>query len=1304
MLRPAFRGPDPRFDDAFRELSGQEWIDLQRDETLDTTFLEVDRNLHPRLLDYFRTARPGDLDDAASRLGDGLRIEIEQRPLRDISVELVDAAVRMLPPTAASRVWDELTRRLAADDGWAMATGLTSWLLGENGAVASETHPLQAAVRAVLTAVVTHTTPFERSTQHWTLIKATLANEPNPVVRAWLQERAGAFDLVGSSPEVISAAAARLPDVLGDFAAGKAGQDRAEQVAASYLAALEAIVEAFDEVPTLASVVEADSNRVDPAELALAVGACLEAIDPFLREEVRPFVRSLRARAFAAEGRYDDAVGHIEGTSISSPEPGQRTVQRWLDWVAPTRIDYRFLLEETRLVPALVDGRRPAPRSIDLPRLIANLDLIDAERYASALLEERLARGVVSAPELEPFVVRSYRPAEDFACVAHRATPQLFVTVALGWLALGQPDAALQGLKAWQDGAYRTGRDPETLRAAEVASLAIARRMRLTDSGATLVSQYANSSNPDDFSIGLPIVALTRGLSEQVRDSLASEWPSLWWRCQVTVRYERFSAVHELALPSWESLPPPPYTHLTAIEAARVLDAVEGSRVFGTPIDSIEAFPAQEWASHHPRETEAGARLGLRAAALGVLQVDGGPTPEPSSVDDLGSMVGAWATALGDRRMADLALDEGELLALRMPEDATKLLEFARGRYATSGDLVGELIASICIGIAAANAGHPASAPLVIERLQDSYERTRQSLPESRLPASTDIVEAARKENMAVLDTLGTDPWAPWIRRLYLVFARASAGGPVPNLTPGPRAETPTELLFDVYAGLGEPAPQSNRLATLIALVVPFAFLLALIAAGAGFTGWPWWAVAAIVLVGLVLVTALFLAVGRLRGTLEADLHALSLVSLDITPTDGIAGRSSATDARSVTLRLTRHVPFEEQPGDEPTSILKAFGAFLQVGLQVFGSRTEYHVAGDPIVTTATVSGQTYKDAATTLQGPVVAEVRTNLAKLNGRSLPIALRPDVSVANLAWEAIVALAVEPDTVASKRRVIPYRVAPRADSSAHTGRRRRVLLVADPALAALGNGWLATGNGRLIHESEDLANVLGVDPGNRSSGPDWPEIIHIVGRPIATATGVAIQVASVEARAASKTVESAVRSSGMVVRPGDFSLRDTALVVIQVEPSEPSFRLESDREVVARVRQLADDAIAAGAETVITVPSLPSVLAEDVVTHLARRLGPLSRLASINERVVRSMYRLSPSVLPGTYFLRQLTEAVAEARTAIESWPQHEGDSGLDPSTYTELALDVGLSIRVPDVVLADTPSDSSAAGEIPGAAS
>jgi predicted acylesterase/phospholipase RssA len=216
MLRPALEVDDNTFDELFRELKDQEWITFQRDVDLQTTFLVVDRNLYPRLRQFYeaktsgaemgnpdqqqeRQERMRQWDQVKHRLGPALAKLVlgrAEQALNQLRIQHIDAALRALPPHEAAALWDEVSARVAAQAEWSWAARVTAHLLGAEGEVSAREHPLRAGVRATYNASQIHTLPddhrIEDLTEEWAEVAETASAYPRPATAAWLRARAAA--------------------------------------------------------------------------------------------------------------------------------------------------------------------------------------------------------------------------------------------------------------------------------------------------------------------------------------------------------------------------------------------------------------------------------------------------------------------------------------------------------------------------------------------------------------------------------------------------------------------------------------------------------------------------------------------------------------------------------------------------------------------------------------------------------------------------------------------------------------------------------------------------------------------------------------------------------------------------------------------------------------------------------------------------------------------------------------------------------------------------------------------------------
>ena len=73
------------------------------------------------------------------------------------------------------------------------------------------------------------------------------------------------------------------------------------------------------------------------------------------------------------------------------------------------------------------------------------------------------------------------------------------------------------------------------------------------------------------------------------------------------------------------------------------------------------------------------------------------------------------------RRLAEIALEEGDLLALRLPERAIRLFETAHRLFLRAGDPLGENICAICAAMAACRVGDKGCAAEWLQRVAPEY-------------------------------------------------------------------------------------------------------------------------------------------------------------------------------------------------------------------------------------------------------------------------------------------------------------------------------------------------------------------------------------------------------------------------------------------------------------------------------------------------------------------------------------------------------------------------------------------------------
>src|SRR5262249_10304643 len=116
---------------------------------------------------------------------------------------------------------------------------------------------------------------------------------------------------------------------------------------------------------------------------------------------------------------------------------------------------------------------------------------------------------------------------------------------------------------------------------------------------------------------------------------------------------------------------------------------------------------------------------------------------------------------------AEIALDEGELLALRLPEAAEPLLTSALAWFERCDDPVGALLAAGALALLQARPGYDDGLAATLRRGEAAYRATREG--GAGLPTWERLERLAQAPDPAALDALPTR-WRPWLLRLLVAL------------------------------------------------------------------------------------------------------------------------------------------------------------------------------------------------------------------------------------------------------------------------------------------------------------------------------------------------------------------------------------------------------------------------------------------------------------------------------------------------------------------------------------------------------
>src|SRR5262249_7549634 len=116
-----------------------------------------------------------------------------------------------------------------------------------------------------------------------------------------------------------------------------------------------------------------------------------------------------------------------------------------------------------------------------------------------------------------------------------------------------------------------------------------------------------------------------------------------------------------------------------------------------------------------------------------------------------------------------------------------------------------------------------------------------------------------------------------------------------------------------------------------------------------------------------------------------------------------------------------------------------------------------------------------------------------------------------------------------------------------------------------------------------------------------------VLHIIANPVLTTAGLRLEIKDRVPIVKSKAEQAQSSRSGQLIEPAKLPFDRMWLLILQAEPTTTTTRTASDREQMALLRICANDALAAGAPAILTIPPLPVATAERALRQLSRGLG-------------------------------------------------------------------------------------------------
>ncbi len=771
----------------FEAVGRQEWVERQE------PFLEVDRLLLPKLRAYFMRRDEAALDLAALRGGAALQQLTLRAPQDALSVTHLDNALRLLlsyDAAAAAAWWAQIEARFTHPDAWPWLETVCDRLLGRNGAVATyrptgwwsgqpltpeaqaeweegrarlqaEGHfdgsdtPLRAAVLATYSAARLNQRRRDNAFARWRECLAILEQTPQPAPpRLHLRALAGCLATAASD----DATPAQLNDWLRRLDPGLTSELAADhQAQAALLAA-------------------AETGRAP-------VGLLLDRL-PEQEPELRAWAALLRARELSANGQPDEALALArQALALRAPLDAMRPAAAWLDWLPPADMDAAVRLEFAHLAyPALLS---PAQTLAEIGPDLPAPGSLNADRLGTLLLQMQAA---LAPPTFTgfPSPAAAAASATGTPVEIHRRIPPLAAALTIEVAQTGAVDQAIGALRELQT-QTESAADQAGRQAVLSAQATIVRRFRLRDVrlGADLPTGLVTQAvYPQITPQTLAAAGLAAPEPTPSAPLLIPEMSHSVWRSTPVLRRSDYEAAARIPLgagtpAAGEDLARFPFAVLSLLldqQECALLAAEWAPDTLPTarPFDTTP-FDADAWVPLHPQQPQEGLTLLLRADVLLATH----PLLSSGALQET-------VQRLGVRRAALLALDEGELLALRLPVRAVPLLTQAAVWAVEAGDPTLAFLAQATLALAAVRSERSGD---LAQPLQEGWRAMEASWPQLA-PAQAltwaeleqaaqgsprfDTDDGSYLEGAALVEkTLARAPrgWRPWLARVIAAQA-----------------------------------------------------------------------------------------------------------------------------------------------------------------------------------------------------------------------------------------------------------------------------------------------------------------------------------------------------------------------------------------------------------------------------------------------------------------------------------------------------------------------------------------------------
>jgi hypothetical protein len=749
----------------------------------------------------------------------------------------------------------------------------------------------------------------------------------------------------------------------------------------------------------------------------------------------------------------------------------------------------------------------------------SRLNNADSERLLSRIIQLTLEYDASLALSLgvtsQIMAQQLYDPKRGPDCAAHREAPPLFASVAEALLVRGISGEASRLVNNVLN-VPNSSQDDEAIKAAKLITLRTTRRMRW------------NNSLPLTFEL----INIEQELSTQFHR---------WWATQVATTDEATAKLIDAAIATIERQGPNVFHRSDGtIDAFSALDAYELdllAKRIGRSTNYSNGLQVNDETSIKKETGAIDPRLALRRFALHRGKKPNLPNEHTQP-----------------RVIAEIALEEAELLALRLPRQANWLFQRAATLFLNAHDSFGALRAVLGGALAAASLDGT-SAARTIDRVKQLYGRCRDELDQ--------LLEWDEIEPLG-LDHFKNHAWFDWLLRIARLKAWAvePQGGAITDEVNKIIAECYGEQpQFDLLPGTSakESVPDSRKRERIWPFIL-ISIALIVVFIGAVVFGFIWlWHHPVVVGIGTIIVGAIVLVLLAYFKMLLPILRR----TLFIVRRPRVLLQADSSGEQLL-------VRFEADP-TKP-----AFLRFVHpIGMDLHSVE---------LTTRAQLGYESYHEVA---PGFALEPLKRMRDTISAAKLPIMLIVDRNLEHYAWEA------------------PFDIAARGKTPSAS-----LQLVRSGKLLSLPQGlteWASssvhiTCRSSLGHTFEDAWQKMERPIDLNTSGEFAPpadgkslRVMHLVGASTSTRSGPVFSIT----RHYEDESTTSVSFSGFNVSP--------AIVIVQEEPVERIRRLDIDREQTALTRAWAAEIFRShGLQTVILIPPLPLALTRRMIETIAKGL--------------------------------------------------------------------------------------------------